>query len=194
MCLAVHMYTRRYVCTCVNTCPSIFLCASLYVALILINSREAKKAGGKVKCAALDIFGEILSKLQFLLRWRERSSSVSHERPSLPTSTPPLQLAYVTTKEDLNIFLQDYPGEKKKEMVWVMQKPPSCHSRPHNQQTGQEDLQIISSAQPRTSQTRKRFQNSATNLKPSQKPRSSTHAVQTGPRRTVMRTNTDQYN
>lgn len=68
MCLAVHMYTQRYVCICVHTCPSIFLCASLYVALILINSREAKKAGGKVKCVALDIFGEILSKLQFLLR------------------------------------------------------------------------------------------------------------------------------
>lgn len=61
-------------------CSSIFVCASLYVALLLIISHKPKKSGGggEVKYAALDIFGETLSKPQLLLRKWERSLSILH--------------------------------------------------------------------------------------------------------------------
>lgn len=99
-----YINTSMYVYVYTHARPSIFVCASLYVALMLINSHKAKKAGGKSKYAALVIFGETLSELRFLLRRQEQSSSILHKRLSLPTSTPLLQLAQPHTSQTRKYF------------------------------------------------------------------------------------------
>lgn len=175
------------------TCSSIFVCASLYAALSPIISHKPKNSGGgasQIRCS-----GHLWWNPQQTTATAEKIGTLTVHIALVPVSTnqhSSAPVAYTKTKRIWLSFYGNILG--KKEMVRVMHKPPFCHRQPRNQQTVQE-VQIINSAQAHKSPTRKNFQNSKKNLKPTQKPRCPNHEYMLAPsKQTVMHKNTDQYN